>query len=117
LPSVRAFLLEYQRSQVKLASDHGFAGIVMEGRDIGSVVLPDAEVRIFLEADAEARTLRRAAEGQSDQVAQRDHLDATRKTAPMICPPGAHRLDNTHKSLEEVVGEVGELIKVAALPR
>ena len=89
----------------------------MEGRDIGSVVLPDAEVRIFLEADAEARTLRRAAEGQSDQVAQRDHLDATRKTAPMICPPGAHRLDNTHKSLEEVVGEVGELIKVAALPR
>jgi 3-phosphoshikimate 1-carboxyvinyltransferase len=117
LPSVRAFLLEYQRSQVKLASDHGFAGIVMEGRDIGSVVLPDAEVRIFLEADADARTLRRAAEGQSDQVAQRDHLDATRKTAPMICPPGAHRLDNTHKSLEEVVGEVGELIKVAALPR
>ena len=74
-------------------------------------------MRIFLEADAEARTLRRAAEGQSDQVAQRDHLDATRKTAPMICPPGAHRLDNTHKSLEEVVGEVGELIKVAALPR
>jgi 3-phosphoshikimate 1-carboxyvinyltransferase len=117
LPAVRAFLLEYQRSQVKLAQDHGFAGIVMEGRDIGSVVLPDAEVRIFLEADAEARTLRRAAEGQSDQVAQRDHLDATRKTAPMICPPGAHRLDNTHKSLEEVVGEVGELIKVAALPR
>jgi len=117
LPAVRAFLLEYQRSQVKLAHDHGFAGIVMEGRDIGSVVLPDAEVRIFLEADAEARTLRRAAEGQSDQVAQRDHLDATRKTAPMICPPGAHRLDNTHKSLEEVVGEVGELIKVAALPR
>ena len=117
LPTVRAFLLEYQRSQVKLAHDNGFAGIVMEGRDIGSVVLPDAEVRIFLEADAEARTLRRAAEGQSDQVAQRDHLDATRKTAPMICPPGAHRLDNTHKSLEEVVGEVGELIKVAALPR
>ncbi len=117
LPSVRAFLLEYQRSQVKLANDHGFAGVVMEGRDIGSVILPDAEVRIFLEADAEARTLRRAAEGQADQVAQRDHLDATRKTAPMICPTGAHRLDNTHKSLAEVVAEIGELIKVAALPR
>jgi len=117
LPSVRALLLEYQRSQVKLASDHGFAGVVMEGRDIGSVVLPDAEVRIFLEADADARTMRRAAEGLADQVAQRDHLDATRKTAPMICPSGAHRLDNTHKSLEEVVAEVGELIKVAALPR
>jgi len=117
LPSVRTFLLEYQRSQVKLASDHGFAGVVMEGRDIGSVVLPDAEVRIFLEADADARAQRRAAEGQSDQVTQRDHLDATRKTAPMICPTGAHRLDNTHKSLEEVVAEIGEFIKVAALPR
>jgi cytidylate kinase len=117
LPAVRTFLLEYQRAQVKLASDHGFAGVVMEGRDIGSVVLPDAEIRIFLEADAEARAQRRAAEGQSDQVTQRDHLDATRKTAPMICPTGAHRLDNTHKSLEEVVAEIGELIKVAALPR
>jgi cytidylate kinase len=80
-------------------------------------VLPDAEIRIFLEADADARAQRRAAEGQSDQVTQRDHLDATRKTAPMICPTGAYRLDNTHKALEEVVAEIGELIKVAALPR
>ena len=117
LPAVRTFLLEYQRSQVRLACDHGFAGVVMEGRDIGSVVLPDAEVRVFLEADADARALRRAAEGQADQVSQRDHLDATRKTAPMICPAGAHRLDNTHMSLEEVVGEIGALIQVAALPR
>lgn len=117
LPAVRAFLLEYQRGQVKLADDLGFAGVVMEGRDIGSVVLPDAEIRIFLEADAGARALRRAAEGQADPVSQRDHLDATRKAAPMICPAGAHRLDNTHKSLEEVVAEIGALIQVAALPR
>ena len=117
LPAVRTFLLEYQRSQVKLASDQGFAGVVMEGRDIGSVVLPDAEVRIFLEAEVEARSRRRAEEGQSDQVTQRDHLDATRKTAPLICPSGAYRLDNTHKSLAEVVAEIGEIIKVAALPR
>jgi cytidylate kinase len=117
LPSVRNFLLEYQRSQVKLASDQGFAGVVMEGRDIGSVVLPDAEVRIFLEADAEARSQRRAAEGQADQVVQRDHLDATRKTAPLVCPNGACRLDNTHLPLEAVVAQIGELIKVAALPR
>jgi 3-phosphoshikimate 1-carboxyvinyltransferase len=117
LPAVRTFLLEYQRAQVKLASDQGFAGVVMEGRDIGSVVLPDAEVRVFLEADADARAQRRAAEGQADQVTQRDHLDATRKTAPLVCAPGAHRLDNTHKPLEAVVAEIGELIKVAALPR
>jgi 3-phosphoshikimate 1-carboxyvinyltransferase len=117
LPAVRSFLLEYQRSQVKLASEQGFAGVVMEGRDIGSVVLPDAEVRVFLEADADARAQRRAAEGQADQVTQRDHLDATRKTAPMICPTGAYRLDNTHLPLEAVVAEIGGLIKVAALPR
>lgn len=117
LPAVRTFLLEYQRSQVKLASDQGFAGVVMEGRDIGSVVLPDAEVRIFLEAEVEARSRRRAEEGQSDQVTQRDHLDTTRKTAPLICPSGAYRLDNTHKSLAEVVADIGEIIKVAALPR
>jgi 3-phosphoshikimate 1-carboxyvinyltransferase len=117
LPAVRTFLLEYQRSQVRLASEQGFAGVVMEGRDIGSVVLPDAEVRIFLEADAEARALRRAAEGQADQVTQRDHLDATRKTAPLVCPAGACRVDNTHLPLESVVARIGELIKVAALPR
>lgn len=116
LPAVRAFLLEYQRSQVRLAAEQGFAGVVMEGRDIGSVVLPDAEVRVFLEADADARARRRAAEGQADQVTQRDHLDATRKTAPLICPAGAYRLDNTHKSLEAVVAEIGGLISAAALP-
>ena len=117
LPVVRTFLLEYQRSQVKLAQESGFTGVVMEGRDIGSVVLPDAEVRIFLEANEAVRAQRRAAEGQSDAVAQRDLLDSTRKTAPLVCPKGAHRIDNTDLSLEQVVAEISELIKVAALPR
>jgi cytidylate kinase len=117
LPVVRTFLLEYQRAQVKLAQDSGFAGIVMEGRDIGSVVLPDAEIRIFLEADANARAQRRAAEGQADAVVQRDMLDSTRKTAPLVCPKGAHRIDNTFLSLEAVVEEVRQLILVAAQTR
>ncbi len=117
LPAVRAFLLEYQRAQVAVARSHGFAGVIMEGRDIGSVVLPDAEVRIFLEADASARALRRAAEGQSDQVSQRDHLDATRKTAPLVCPAGAYRLDNTHLPLEAVVAEISSLVRAVAYVR
>ena len=117
LPVVRTFLLEYQRAQVKLAQDSGFAGIVMEGRDIGSVVLPDAEIRIFLEADADARAQRRAAEGQADAVMQRDMLDSTRKTAPLVCPKGAHRIDNTFLSLDAVVEEVRQLILVAAQTR
>jgi len=117
LPCVRTFLLEYQRSQVRLATDQGFAGVVMEGRDIGSVVMPDAEVRIFLEADSEARSLRRAAEGQADAVTQRDLLDSTRKTAPLVCPQGAYRLDNTHLPLEAVVAEIGGLIRAVATSR
>ena len=94
-----------------------FGSCVMEGRDIGSVVLPDAEVRIFLEANEAVRAQRRAAEGQSDAVAQRDLLDSTRKTAPLVCPKGAHRIDNTDLSLEQVVTEISGLIKIAALPR
>lgn len=114
LPCVRTFLLEYQRSQIRLALEQGFAGVVMEGRDIGSVVMPDAEVRIFLDADSEARSRRREAEGQADAVTQRDWLDSTRKTAPLVCPTGAYRLDNTHLSLEAVVEEIGGLIHAVA---
>ena len=114
MPAVRTFLLAYQRSQVELARSSGFAGVIMEGRDIGSVVLPSAEVRLFLQADPVARAQRRAAEGQADAVAQRDLLDSTRATAPMVCPEGAVRIDNTHLSLAEVVAQVKALIRAAA---
>jgi 3-phosphoshikimate 1-carboxyvinyltransferase len=113
LPAVRSALLQYQRSQVALARDQGFAGVIMEGRDIGSVVLPDAEVRVFLEADADARTRRRAAEGQADAVDARDRLDSTRKTAPLMCAAGAHRIDNTHLPLAAVVAEIVALVGAA----
>jgi 3-phosphoshikimate 1-carboxyvinyltransferase len=113
LPAVRNALLQYQRSQVDLAREQGFAGVIMEGRDIGSVVLPDAEVRVFLEADADARSRRRAAEGQADAVDARDRLDSTRRTAPLVCAPGAHRIDNTHRPLAAVVAEIVGLVAAA----
>lgn len=113
IPEVRNFLLSYQRDQVRLAEAGGFAGVVMEGRDIGSVVLPQAEVRVFLEADTEVRSARRAAEGMRDAVAQRDQADASRATAPLTCSPGATRIDNTQLSLPEVVSQIGHLIKAA----
>ena len=94
----------------------GFAGVIMEGRDIGSVVLPQAEVRVFLQADPVARAQRRAAEGQTDAVAQRDLLDSTRATAPLVCPEGATRIDNTHLPLVEVVAQVKALIQSVARP-
>lgn len=113
LPAVRSALLQYQRAQVGLARDEGFAGVIMEGRDIGSVVLPDAEVRVFLEADADARSRRRAAEGQADAVVARDQLDSNRRAAPLMCAPGAHRIDNTHRPLTAVVAEIIGLIAAA----
>jgi cytidylate kinase len=116
LPAVRNFLLAYQRSQVALGQAAGFAGVIMEGRDIGSVVLPQAEVRVFLQADPVARAQRRAAEGQTDAVAQRDLLDSTRATAPLVCPEGATRIDNTHLPLVEVVAQVKALIQSVARP-
>ena len=113
IPEVRAFLLDYQRSMAALARRGGFAGVIMEGRDIGSVVMPDAEVRVFLEADASVRDARRAAEGVRDAVAQRDKADASRATAPLVCPAGATRIDNTRMTLDEVVAELGRLVRRA----
>lgn len=115
VPAVRKFLLEYQRSQAQVAREHRFAGLVMEGRDIGSVIFPDADLRFFLEASPEARAGRRAAEGQVDQIHERDKLDRTRKTAPLVCPPGATAIDSTHLSLDDVVETMSTLIRARGL--
>jgi len=110
LPAVRAALLAYQRSQPQVAREHGFRGVVMEGRDIGSVIFPDADFRFFLHAAPAARVARRAAEGRVDTVAERDRLDTERKAAPLLCPPGAIDIDSTHLTLEEVVEKLSALI-------
>ncbi|MEN9840529.1 MAG: hypothetical protein RL376_329, partial [Verrucomicrobiota bacterium] len=106
LPAVRAALLAYQRDQARIAREHRFAGLVMEGRDIGTVIFPDADFRFFLHADPEERARRRAAEGQQDSIAERDRLDSTRKASPLLCPPGAIDIDSTFLSLDEVVARV-----------
>ncbi len=111
IPAVRTALLTYQRGQADVARAHGFKGLVMEGRDIGSVIFPDADFRFFLHADPEERARRRAREGLHDVIAERDRLDASRTTAPLTCPPGAIEIDSTHLSLEEVVARVAALIQ------
>jgi cytidylate kinase len=103
LPEVRTALLAYQRGQVNVAKRARFRGLVMEGRDIGSVIFPDADLRFFLHADPTERARRRASEGQHDSIAERDRIDSSRKTAPLACPPGAVSIDTTHVSLPEVV--------------
>ncbi len=111
LPELRAFLLDYQRSQVQVARDNGFNGLVMEGRDIGSVIFPDANLRLFLHADPEKRAMRRAKEGITDSIEKRDRIDSTRKAAPLQYPDGAIFLDTSELSLEEVIENVSKIVE------
>ena len=110
IPEVRTALLAYQRGQADVAQAHGFRGMVMEGRDIGSVIFPNADLRFFLHADPVARARRRELEGRADAVAERDRLDATRKTAPLKIPEGATDIDSTFLSLDQVVEKISAAI-------
>lgn len=97
-------------------------GVVMEGRDIGSVVLPDAEVKVFLTASAEERARRRHAEllaSGSDvdvqvlkkEIEERDHRDSTRSDSPLTRAPGAIIVDTDGLSIEEVTERILDLVK------
>ncbi len=80
--------------------------LVMEGRDIGSVVFPDTPHKFYLDASPEERARRRAGEGAVDSVAERDRLDSTRATAPLKVPEGATVIDTTHLDLQQVIEAV-----------
>jgi cytidylate kinase len=113
VPELRTALLEYQRGQAAVARSGGFSGLVMEGRDIGSVIFPDADFRFFLHADPAEREKRRARQGHEDKVAERDRLDSSRKTAPLACPAGAISIDTTHISIAEVAERMAAVIAPA----
>ena len=110
IPEVRTALLTYQRGQTEVAQQHHFCGLVMEGRDIGSVIFPNADFRFFLHADPVERAKRRAAEGRQDSIAERDRLDSSRKTSPLVVPAGAIDIDSTFLTLEQVVDKMAALI-------
>jgi CMP/dCMP kinase len=112
VPEVRARLLVVQREAI----DGG--GIVVEGRDIGAVVAPDAEVKVYLTADAVARAARRAAEeGGTDLAATessllaRDRFDSTRTASPLTMAAGAVHLDTTPYTLDEVITLIVGLVE------
>ena len=112
VPEVRARLLELQRAVI------GTGGIVVEGRDIGSVVAPYAQVKIYLTAEPGARAERRAAEAGSadvdttrESLLDRDRIDSGRATAPLVMADGAIHLDSTGFTLEEVVDQVVALAR------
>jgi cytidylate kinase len=100
VPEVRRRLVDEQRALVRLGS------LVMEGRDIGSVVFPESDLKFYIDASEEVRASRRRAQGHADQVAERDRMDSTRKNSPLVIPEGATVIDNSHLTLEEAVEAV-----------
>jgi CMP/dCMP kinase len=107
VPEVREVLIGYQRGQVDVARLHGFRGLVMEGRDIGSKIFPEADFRFFLFADPVERAKRRAAEGRQDVIGQRDTIDSHRLNESA---QGAIVIDSTQLTLDQVVDKMAGLI-------
>jgi CMP/dCMP kinase len=112
VPEVRARLVELQRDTI------GDGGIVVEGRDIGSVVAPFAQVKVYLSADSAARAQRRAAEeGGSDvdttqqSLLARDAIDSSRDASPLTMAEGAVHIDTTGYTLDEVIDQVVALVE------
>ena len=114
-PELREVLLPVQRAAAEQARRRG--GAVVEGRDIGTVVLPDAELKVYLSAAPEERARRRASqtgkEGELDRIqkaiARRDRQDSEREVSPLKPAPDAVVLDTTALSLDEVISRVLEL--------
>lgn len=114
VPEVRARITELQRSIAKEAK----GGIVVEGRDIGTTVLPDADLKIFLTASPEARAARRSGELKGVDVAatqqaliKRDAADSSRKTSPLAKADDAVEVDTTDLTLDQVVECVVTLVE------
>lgn len=114
MPVVRRAMVELQRT---LGAN---GGIVMDGRDIGSVVFPGAEVKVFLFADVEERVRRRLAETRDQdaaideasvrrQIVERDKLDSERDISPLIRPEGATEIDTTSLTIDEQVEKIVDL--------
>jgi cytidylate kinase len=99
-PGVRAVLVERQRAWI---DEHG--GGVVEGRDIGSVVLPAADVKIYLTASKDERARRRPEEGAA-ALERRDRLDSTRTASPLEIADGARVIDTTERGVDDIVEEV-----------
>ena len=103
LPELRNLLLNYHRDLCAYGRFFRFSGIIMDGRDIGSVVLPDADLKFFLHADLSIRQQRRSSDGETDSISGRDKLDSTRKTAPLVCPADAISINTGLHTIDHVV--------------
>jgi cytidylate kinase len=116
IPAVRELLVGVQRSLV------GVGGIVVEGRDIGTVVWPDAEVKVFLTATDHERARRRSGDAEgggetAETLARRDALDSGRAASPTRAAADALVIDSTTRTIDQVVDQILGLIRVARANR
>jgi cytidylate kinase len=111
VPRVREILVAKMRGY---ARDHD---LVMEGRDIGSVVFPDTPYKFYIDASPEVRLRRRAAQGQRDEIAARDRADSSRRASPLVIAEDAHVIDSSNLTIEGVVGEIIRRLKMKGLER
>jgi cytidylate kinase len=115
VPAVRELMVALQRD----IAANSKSGIVVEGRDICAVVLPEAPVRLFITADPEARANRRAKENGAavtdtkEDLAKRDLADSTRTISPLEIAPGARVIDTTYMELSDVIAQVVDIARAA----
>lgn len=100
VPRVREILVAKMRNY---ARDHD---LVMEGRDIGSVVFPETPYKFYIDASPEVRSQRRARQGERDAIAIRDHADSSRPASPLVVAKDAEVIDTSNMSIAAVVDEI-----------
>ncbi|RYD48115.1 MAG: (d)CMP kinase [Verrucomicrobiaceae bacterium] len=110
IPEVRRRLVDLQRNYL----DH--TSVIMEGRDIGSVVFPDTPFKIYIDASEEVRAARRTVVGEVDSVAKRDAADSQRQHAPLVVAEGAVVLDTSHLTIQGAVDAAIEILISQGLP-
>lgn len=109
VPRVREILVEHLR-RYTLTND-----VVMEGRDIGSVVFPETPYKFYIDASPEIRSRRRAAQGEHDRIAARDQADSSRRASPLIIAEDAYVVDSSNLTIDGVVGEIIGRLKLKGL--
>jgi cytidylate kinase len=109
VPRVREILVAKMRAYAKDRD------VVMEGRDIGSVVFPETSYKFYIDASPEIRLRRRIAQGQRDKIAARDHADSSRRASPLVIAEDALVIDSSNLTIEGVVGEIIGRLKMKGM--
>jgi len=109
LPRVREILVAKMRSY---GQEHD---LVMEGRDIGSVVFPETPHKFYIDASPEVRAQRRALQGERDAIAARDYADSSRPASPLVVPKDADFIDTSSLSIDQVVDEIVRRLQAKGL--